>query len=496
MNMIERYRDEEIAKIWSDEHKLTLWQKTELAAIEGRVNLKKIPSEVYKEIFKTLMENPIDIDWWKARDAEVKHDLNAFLDERLRFLPPELQIYFHQKLTSYDTEEPAFAQMLIESLMIVKKYLAEVETILREMALKYRFTPMNARTHGQEAKLQTFGKRCLSWYRDLSLDGGILEKAGENLQYSKLSGAIGNYGDTDPELEEETLRILGFKPYYGATQIMPREIYTPLAQTLSQIVSTLNKIALAIRLGARSGRPICQEPFGKKQKGSSAMPHKKNTISTEQIEGMSRMAREFCDMIETNISTWEERAIEQSSVERVAWPDLFHVVVHSLKTMAKVLKGLVVFPDNMLLEIIDSRGCYASDEAKEVLTKLGLSFGLNREEAYRIVQLSAFNAFEPDSEIERLRTSLPTSLTEIDEVFIRVQKISRPTPISIKDIIAEGILRVSPQLEATEEDVQKWNEILKKIFSDSGNRKIWDETFLPSNLLRNEAKLYKEILDA
>lgn len=494
--MIERYRDEKIAEIWSDENKLALWQKTELAAIETRVNLKKIPSEVYRAIFGILMKNPIDINWWKAREGEIKHDLNAFLDERMRFLPPELQIYFHQKLTSYDTEEPAFSQMLRESLIVVKKYLVEVETILKEMALKYRFTPMNARTHGQEAKLQTFGKRCLTWFRDLNLDSENLEKAEENLQYSKLSGAIGNYGDIDPELERETLRILGFKPYYGATQIMPRETFTPLAQALSQIVSTLNKIALTIRLGARSGRPICQEPFGKKQKGSSAMPHKKNTISTEQIEGMNRMVREFCDMIDANISTWEERAIEQSSVERIAWPDLFHIVVHSLKTMARVLKGLVVFPDNMLLEIIDSRGCYASDEAKEVLTELGLSFGLNREEVYRIVQLAAFNAFEPDSEIEKLRMSLPTSLTEIDEAFAKVQKISRPTPIPIKDIIAEGMLRISPQLEAGEEDVQKWNDILKQIFSDSENRKIWDETFLPSNLLRNEAKLYKEILNA
>lgn len=386
--------------------------------------------------------------------------------------------------------------MLQASINLVEIYYQQLDAIFVEMAKKYRFTIMNGRTHGQEAELQTFGKRCLTWLRDLRFDFTHLMGVKENLIYSKISGAIGSYGSIEPELEENALEILGFKPYYGATQIIPREIYAPIAQALCQLVLTLDKIALAIRLGARSGRPIYQEPFGKKQKGSSAMPHKKNTISTEQIEGMGRMAKGFFDMIQDNIVTWEERAIEQSCVERVVWPDLFHIVVHSLKTMTRVLKGLVVYPDNMLLEIIDSHGCYASSEAKEVLRKLGVQYGLNTEDAYRIIQLAAFNAFEPTAEAARLQISLPDSLVEADKVLQEFRNIPRQTPVSIRDIIAEGNLRFSPHLEISETDIQKWNDILKQIFENPANLEQWNQIFQPSYLLRNETKLYQEIIGA
>jgi len=492
--MIERYADKDIARIWSDENKVNLWQKTELAVIQAMANLGQIEREIPTKIAEILEGKPIDLVWWKEKEKEIKHDLNAFLEERLRFLPLELQVYFHRKITSYDTEEPAFALMLRESIEIVRQYYFELGRVLTTMALKYRFTIMNGRTHGQEAELQTFGKRCLTWIQDLRTDFANLGRVEENLRYSKISGAIGNYGSISPDLEEEALKILGFVPYYGATQIIPREIYAPIAQALSQVVQTIDKIATTIRLGARSGRPIYQEPFAKKQKGSSAMPHKKNTISTEQLEGMARAAKGFENMIKDNIKTWEERSIEQSSVERIAWPDLFHVLVHSLKTITRVLRDLVVYPDNMLLEVIESRGCYASSEAKEVLKELGAPAGLTVEEAYRIIQLAAFNAFEPSEEIENLRVNLPQSLTEADETLAKFQQIKKPEPISIRDIIAQGNLRSSTQLDIGEEEVQKWNMTLKQIFSNPANLERWNQIFLPSYLLKNEIKLYQEIL--
>lgn len=492
--MIERYEDKAITGIWSNGHKLSLWQKTELAVLQAMANLGKVPQKIYEDISAILTRTPIDLDWWLQKDQETQHDLNAFLEERLRFLSPELQLYFHKKITSYDTEEPAFAGMLKESLLLVKMRYEALKTILEEMARKYRYTIMNARTHGQEAELQTFGKRCLTWLRDLRVSIDNLERAEENLKYSKLSGAIGNYGTIDPLVEKEALKILGFEPFYGATQIIPRELYAPIAQALCQIVLTLDKIAVAIRLGARSGRPICQEPFAKRQKGSSAMPHKKNTISTEQIEGMGRMAKGYCSMIMDNIRTWEERAIEQSCVERVAWPDLFHVVIRSLKTMSRVLKGLVVYPDNMLLEVVESHGCYASSEVKELLKEFGLPFGLTTEEAYRIVQLAAFNVFEPSNEAKELRENPAESLAEMDELLLKSQQTPRPNPVSIQKVIARAQLKPSSQLEAGEEDVQRWNEILKRIFSDQENLDRWNQIFLPSYLLRNEATLFQEIL--
>ncbi len=492
--MIERYEDPEIKKIWAHEHKLALWQESELAVIKAMANLKMIGEEIYTEISQALTANPIDIDWWLKREKEVRHDLNAFLDERRRFLAPKLQIYFHKNTTSYDTEEPAFAKMLQESLNLVMIYHERMLSLLTVQALKYRYTVMNARTHGQEAELQSFGKRCLSWFADFKTDGENLDKAAENLKLSKLSGAIGNYGSIDPLLEEETLRILGLAPYYGATQIMPRELYAPLAEALCQMVQTINKIALAIRLGARSGRPIYQEPFGKKQKGSSAMPHKKNTTNTEQIAGMADIASGYLSMIMGNITTWEERAIEQSCVERVAWPDLFHVAIHSQKTLQRVIEGLVVYPDNMLKEIVENRGCYASSEAKEILKELGLPFGLTSEEAYRVIQLAAFNVFEPRGEVKRFRDELSTSLIKSDQLLSEFKKLSHPKPISIQELITKAKLRVSPELDSNEDEVYRWNGILGKIFKNKDNLQRWNQIFQPSYLLRNEEKLYQEIL--
>ena len=490
--MIPRYEQVEITKIWSDENKVILWQRAELAVIKAV--LGETSMEIYLKIRRLLLKHPIDIGWWKNREKEINHDLDAFIDERKRFLPPDLQHYLHEELTSYDTEEPAFAFMLKESIRVVEKWLCEFTQALKEKALKYRYTIMMGRTHGQEAELQTFGKRCLTWLRGLMVDIENLQMAKKNLRYSKLSGAIGNYGGIDPELEKTALRKLGFKPFYGATQIMPRELYTPLAQSFCQIVVTLDKIATDIRLGARSGQPIYQEPFGKKQKGSSRMPHKENTISTEQMEGMARMARNFHSMILENIKTWEERAIEQSSVERVAWPNLFHIVIHSLKTMTRVLNGLAVYPDNMLLEVIESRGCYATGEAKKFLGNKGAVRGFIPEEAYRMVQLAAFNVFEPGFEAKQLRENPPTSLAQADEILLGFQKLPRPLPISIEEVLLNGKLQISSQLEATEADVERWNNFLKNIFCHPLNRKEFSRMFSVPHLLRNETRIYQEIL--
>jgi len=489
-----KYVDDEIARIWFDSHKLSLWQQTEFSVIRAREELKIIGKGIFYEIHEILSRNPIDLEVWKQIELERNHDLEAFVEERIRFLPPDLQEEFHKHMTSFDTEEPAFAKMLKESIMIVLKYYQQLEATLIKLALRYRYTIMNARTHGQEAELQSFGKRCLTWLQQLRVSIKNLEKASENLKYSKLSGAIGGYGGLNPELEKKTLAILGFEPFYGATQIMPRELYAPIAQALCQVVLTLDKIAIDIRLGARSGRPIYQEPFGKKQRGSSKMPHKRNTISSERIEGMARMADGYLSMIMRNIKTWEERAIEQSSVERVAWPDLLHIVAYSLKLMDKILGGLEVYPDNMLREIIDSRGCYASGEAKELLKEILAEFGIDYNSAYDIVQLAAFKAFEPRSEETIIRKSLPVSFTDADQSLAKFKKIPREEPVSIQMIIPEGKLEVSPKLAATQEKVDIWNHVLREAFISKENLDRWFQIFQPSYLLKNEVVLFEKIL--
>ena len=487
--MNERYENLEITKIFSDEHKLELWQKTELAVIAARVKLGMMGRQDALSISDALENAPIDLIRWKIRDKEIHHDLNAFIDERLRNLAPGLHQYFHKGITSYDTEEPAFGRILTEATEIIMPLSAKLKNALVLLGATYRYTIMNARTHGQEAEIQSFGARCLSWLADYQIAEEALNKSLDNLQYSKLSGAIGKYGSLDPKIEKIALEMLGFKPYLGATQIMPRVFYAPIAQNLSNLVSVLDKIAGDIRLAARSGNPIMQEPFQKKQKGSSAMPHKKNTIRTEQIEGMARMARGYSLMLSECIKTWEERAIEQSCVERVAWPDLFHVTAQALKVLELVLSGLKVYPDNMLKEIHESRGVYASSEAKEFLKESGLS----HEDAYRIVQLACFNVFEPSEARLAIRVNIPTSFAFAGKLLKQIELIPPEGIISIEYAIPMADLQISDNLDITQEAVDGYNELLKGIFSSPEAVKKWHTLFTPEFLLRNENFLYQNM---
>ncbi len=491
--MDKRYVNKKIAYIHGDEFKLWLWQKTELAVIEAGVKLGNVPAEVLAEIKEIWKQTPIDIEWWLARDKEINHDLNAFIDERIRHLRPELHQYVHRNITSFDTQEAAFCHMLKLSTNLVLQDAQLLLAAVKRLALEYRYTIMMARTHGQEAELQTFGRRCLSWYRDLDLAIVAATDAKEKLTLSKLSGAIGDYGSIDPELERVALEILGFEPYYGATQIMPRAYYAPLAQAIGNLVLVIDKVAGDIRLNARSGRPLMREPFGKKQKGSSAMPHKKNPISLEQIEGLGRMAMGYVQMITANIRTWEERAIEQSCVERVAWPDLFHAASRAITVLTRVLNGLVVFPENMLREVHESRGVYASSEAKEFLKA---RLRLSHEDAYRLVQLACFNAFEPSKDMAEVRGKICASYEE-SEKALAAMRSSRTDPIvSIRDLIMEGVLRPSAELDVAPEKVDEFNRFLKGLFVELDLKLAWYKLFEPAFLLQREAALFEKILGA
>ena len=261
--MHERYENSNISKIWSNENKLALWQQTELAVLHAKANLERISFDTCNTISKILQNQPINIAWWKKKDEEIHHDLNAFVFERIRFLPTELQNEFHKDMTSYDTEESPFIRMLIDSMVIVWDHIDNYRFTLKRMADQYRYIIMCSHTHGQSAELQTYGKVILTWYQELKATLVLLETAEQYLVVSKLSGATGNYGSLDPEIEKEALRLLDFDPYYGATQIMPRSFYLPLASTLCQLVQILNKTAIDFRLGARSVLPLWHEPFKK-----------------------------------------------------------------------------------------------------------------------------------------------------------------------------------------------------------------------------------------
>jgi len=492
--MIKRYEDKEIAGIWKDEEKLAAWQKVELAVIEARVSLKIIPIEIFSQIKSILELHPVDIEWWKEREKETKHDLQAWVEERVRHLPIELRQYFHEGMTSYDTEETAFLLLLKRSAVCVFKGCMALENALKSLALKYRYCPMMGVTHGQYGEVQTFGKRCLTWHQEIFFAQEKISYEADTLCWSRLSGAMGNYGGVTPEIEKKALKILGFEPFWGATQILPRQLHAPLAESLAALVSVISKIGTDIRLGARSPRPIYQEPFGKNQTGSSRMPQKKNTISSEQLEGMERIALGYLVMIMQNIRTWEERAIEQSSVERVAWPDLFHVTMRSLTVCAKIMEGLQVYPDNMIRDIVDTRGTWAAGPAKEFLRKYSVS--LTTEEAYRIVQLASFIVFQPSEWAISIRTNPPKSLKSADkwleDAIIMADKIRHPR--SIEYIIRQADLRIISELGATQEQVYKWNDSLRILFAKGDLE--WQSVFSIQNRLKDEDHLFKQVFDA
>lgn len=479
-----------IKKTWTTEQKLLRWQQVELAVIDARAKSRR-QKERAARIRGILEGTPIDVEWWKARDKEIHHDLQAFVDERRRHLPRKLQRLFHKDITSYDTEEPAFATALNTSVAEVERLLGELATTLVSQIGRYRFLPMLGVTHGQWAELQTLGKRMATWLKALIVDKVKLDHSKHWLGYSKLSGAIGNSGEIPMTVQTAALAQLGLEPFAGATQIMPREVYVPLAEALAQIVETTAKMAIDIRLAARSARTLMQEPFGKSQKGSSAMPHKKNTITLEQISGMAIMARQYANMIAATMSTWEERAIEQSCVERVAWPDLFFVVTHTLARLTKVIADLRVYPDRLLQEIVDCRGVYAANRAKGFLGESGFE----AEVSYRIVQLAAFNAFEPSRSEQKIRDwGRFTASDEAERAPALLAKQKRHRPESIQDLIKDGKLRPSAELGTSRQTVTEWNRQLRTFFGKSDRQRRWAALFSFERNLQGEEAQIEEVL--
>jgi len=286
------------------------------------------------------------------------------------------------------------------------------------------------------------------------------------------------------------LKLLGFQPYHGATQILPRILFKPLASAIKGISEVLSKIATDIRLGARSASVLYQEPFAPRQMGSSAGPQKRNTINTEQEVGMEALASGFELAISQVVKTWEERDISQSCVERIAWRDLFHASIRQITVMTKVIDGLVVYPDNMMAEIVKTNGCYAASVAKERLRKLAVPFGLTAEDCYRIVQLAAFDLGYPELD-SRVSQSLDEAQKSLEAQWI-VSSIP-VAPDSIRDVIEQARLEVCEILAPTTDEVEGWNKTLRDIFLDPDNRNTWHEVFSLAYLLRHEYVIFEQL---
>ena len=487
-----RYSDPRIQQKWSKLHKTASWSKIELAVIQARVNLGRVAPEESAVIRESLRGKPVDIKWWDAREAETGHDYDAYCDERKRHLPPELRHRWHEDLTTYDGVDPAFVLILHECVRIVKKDAKKLIDLLLEKANCYRYCLQLGKTHRQFAELQSYGKRNLTWRKQLIISYQQLCKVEKNLDFIKFAGPVGNYGLLDPELEKETCRILHRKVIYCVTQVIPRELFVPTANALSQMVQTLHKIADDICESTSGAYPICHVPFPKKGKGSSAMAWKRNPWRLEGIKGMADMALARQISIMRTIKTAFERDMGQSCVERVEWADIFHIVIYSIKTLSNVLEKLEVYPDNMMREIDDAHGTYAGLAARDFLIKIGF----NDQEAYRIIQTAAWMTLRPTAVGEQMRKGV-SSASEAVQFFSAVHKERRNIVVpSIQEIIGEHRLEFISSLEPTVEQINEWNRNLQLYFTRAQIAMSWDEIFDSAfvRTFKNEQILYKDAL--
>ncbi len=412
--MIDRYSREEMKKIWDLNSKFQYYLDVEIAVAEAYADLGTFPKEDIAELKKKASFNLERID---EIEAEVKHDVIAFLtcvNESLG----DLAKYMHVGMTSSDVIDTAFALQIQDSGKIILNDLDETIQSMKELAGKHRNTVCIGRSHGIHAEIMTFGVKVCSWIDILERQRANFIHALDEIRVGQISGPVGTYSNIPPEVEEITCKKLGLMPARISTQIIARDYHAYFMQSLALIASVIEQFATEIRHLQRTEVLEVEEGFGKKQKGSSAMPHKKNPVLSENLCGLARVVRANSIVALENIPLWHERDISHSSAERIIFPDSFMLVDFMLDRFNGIVKNLVVHEKNMLKNTNKFGGIVYS---QRVLLKL-IEKGLTREEAYRLVQRNALDAFENDGDfrinllndkdVEKLLTP-----SEIDMIF-------------------------------------------------------------------------------
>lgn len=385
--MIERYSPAKIKRIWTLWMKFKMWLKVELAVIDARCAMGIYPADVGKKIRKLAKFKVRDII---ELDKKIEHDLIAFVEVVRASLPKELRKYVHDGMTSYDTEEPALALQLKSAVRVIHDELSAFINAISHMASKHMWTYCIGITHTQDAQPTTFGYRLCVYLEMMERSRTNFEFLLGQVELSKLSGAVGNYGTINPKLEKQVLQKLRLRVRPAASQITQRDIIARLLNEIAVLGSDIEKIAIDIRLLSQTAAWEVVEGRKKDQKGSSAMPHKKNPILSERMSGMARLLRAWAHAAMENIATWLERDISQSSVERVILPDSTITIVYMLQKMTGIISQLEVNRDIMRKNINRTRGCWASEKVKLYLCDQGF----DTEQVYTFVQQCAFRAFE------------------------------------------------------------------------------------------------------
>ncbi len=412
--MIERYTLPEMGAIWSDQNRYQKWLDVELAVCEAWARLGQIPRSALTNIKKKASFSVSRIE---EIEKVVKHDVIAFLTSVAEFVGEDSR-FIHMGLTSYDVVDTALSLLIVESLDRVEKRLIELKKILKKQALRYKKTPCIGRTHGVHAEPVTFGFKILVWYAEVNRHLDRVRRAREVISVGRIAGSVGTYIHLDPRVEKYALKSLGLRPAPVSTQVLQRDRHAEVMSCLALIATSLEKFALEIRHLQRTEVLEVEEPFTKGQKGSSAMPHKRNPVRCERIAGLARIIRGNLQVALENIPLWHERDISHSSAERVIFPDSFILTDYLLKEMADIISNWHVYPERMKKNIQLTRGLIFSQAVMLALTRKGLT----REEAYRLVQNCSLKAWEENLDFRQLVQTDPEitrhlSAKEIEACF-------------------------------------------------------------------------------
>jgi len=391
--LIERYTRAGMGRIWTEENKYNCWLKVESAASTVLAEDGVIPVAAAEAIATKASFSVARI---QEIEAEVKHDVIAFttaVAETLKAQGLDAESrWLHYGLTSNDIVDTAQALQIKEASVLIREGLSALLAVLKRRALEFKHTPTIGRTHGIHAEPTTFGLKLLNWYAEMERNIIRFDAAAEDMRVGKLSGAVGTFGHLKPEHEERICARLGLKPAPVATQVIQRDRHAAYISTLAIIGSTLDKFAVEVRHLQRTEVREAQEYFSEKQKGSSAMPHKKNPITSEQISGLARVLRGNAQAAFENVALWHERDISHSSVERVIFPDSTILVDYLLAKTTDLIDRLLVYPERMKKNLESTGGLIFSGQLLLDLSEAGMM----REDAYRLVQSHAMRAWKED----------------------------------------------------------------------------------------------------
>jgi adenylosuccinate lyase len=412
--MIPRYSRPEMARIWSEQNRFQAWLDVEIAATEVLAERGTVPKEALAAIKERARFDVARID---AIEKEVQHDVIAFVSNVAENVGPEGR-WLHYGLTSSDVVDTALSCLMRDACDLILSDLDALMAAVKVRALEHRTTPMIGRTHGVHAEPMTFGLKLAIWYSELARDRERLVRARQTIAVGKLSGAVGTFSHLPPAVEEAVCARLGLAPAPIASQVLQRDRHAEVMATLAILAASLETFATEVRALQKTEFRELEEPFRAGQKGSSAMPHKRNPVGCEQVTGLARLVRANALAALENVALWHERDISHSSVERVIVPDSFLALDHMLRRFTDIVRGMTVNAERMRRNLDSSKGLVFSGQLLLELTARGMS----REDAYRVVQTHAMEAWRTEGDFRAAVSADPAvraavSEAELAEVF-------------------------------------------------------------------------------